>query len=264
MTRGDAAEEEGNTMRLQDKVAIITGSGQGIGRRLARAYASEGAALVIADLNGELAQRTADEIIAEGGRAIAVVTDVSSAESTEAMAAAALDAFGRIDVLVNNAAIFSGLKMKPFEEISPEEWDLVFAVNARGTFLPCQAVSATMRAQGSGSIINVSSSVVVTGRPNYAHYIASKGAVWAFSHALATELGGDNVRVNTISPHGIVTEVPRETISEAGWQKNIEEQALKRKGAPEDLIGAFVFLASDDSAYMTGQTLSLDAGLRFT
>jgi 3-oxoacyl-[acyl-carrier protein] reductase len=251
-------------MRLQDKVAIITGSGQGIGRRLAGAYAAEGAALVIADLNEDLARRTADEITDAGGRAVAVRTDVSDAASTQAMAAAAIDAFGRIDVLVNNAAIFSSLTMKPFEEIAPEEWDLVFGVNARGTFLPCQAVSPTMRAQRSGSIINVSSSVVVTGRPNYAHYIASKGAVWALTHALATELGGDDVRVNSISPHGIVTEVPRETISEAGWLKNIEEQALKRKGSPEDLLGAFVFLASDDSAYMTGQTLSLDAGLRFT
>lgn len=251
-------------MRLNNKVAIITGGGQGIGRKLAHAYAAEGGQIVIADLNLDNAQRTAKEILDNGGEAVAVQTDVSDAKSTQTMAHAAIQAFGRIDVLVNNAAIFSSLKMKPFEEITPEEWDVVFAVNSRGTFLACQAVSSTMRAQGSGSIINISSSVVVTGRPNYAHYIASKGAVWALTHALATEFGEDNVRVNSISPHGIVTEVPRETISDAGWQKNLEEQALKRKGTPEDLIGAFLFLASDESAYLTGQTLSLDAGLRFT
>lgn len=251
-------------MRLEQKVAIITGSGQGIGRQLAHAFAREGARVVVADLDEGHAQRTAREIVDAGGTAIATRTDVADAESATEMAAATMSAFGRIDVLVNNAAIFSSLKMKPFEEISVEEWDLVFAVNARGTVLPCQAVSPIMRAQRSGSIINVSSSVVVTGRPNYAHYIASKGAVWALTHALATELGVDDVRVNSISPHGIVTEIPRETISEAGWAKNLDEQALKRKGTPEDLLGAFIFLASDDSAYMTGQTLSLDAGLRFT
>jgi 3-oxoacyl-[acyl-carrier protein] reductase len=121
-----------------------------------------------------------------------------------------------------------------------------------------------MRKNRYGRIINVSSSVVVTGRPNYAHYIASKGAVWALTHALATEMGADDITVNTVSPHGIVTEIPRETISEDGWRRNIEEQALKRKGDASDLVGVVLYLASDDSKFMTGQTLSLDAGLRFT
>lgn len=251
-------------MRLDKKTTIVTGAAQGIGKQVAFRFAREGAQVVIADQNGELAARTADEISSAGGTAISIPVDISDEQSTMEMVHTTNETFGSIDVLINNAAIFSSLKMKPFEEIEVSEWDALFGVNTRGVFLACKAVSPIMRAQQSGSIVNISSSVVVTGRPNYAHYIASKGAVWAFTHALATELGVDNVRVNNISPHGIVTEVPRETISESGWQKNLEEQALKRKGTPDDLIALFVYLASDESAYMTGQTLSLDAGLRFT
>lgn len=251
-------------MRLANKVAIITGAGQGIGRIYAEKFAEEGAAVVVADLNGPKAAEVAASIASAGGRAIASTTDVSDAESVKSMVDTAVEAFGTVDILVNNAAIFSTLKMKPFEEISGEEWDRLFAVNAKGTFLCCQAVSPVMRKNQYGRIINISSSVVVTGRPNYAHYIASKGAVWALTHALATELGNDDITVNTVSPHGIVTEIPRETISEEGWRRNLEEQALKRKGDASDLVGVVLYLASDESKFMTGQTLSLDAGLRFT
>jgi 3-oxoacyl-[acyl-carrier protein] reductase len=251
-------------MRLANRVAIITGAAQGIGRIYAEKFAEEGAAVIVADRNAEKAADVAEAITAAGGRAIASATDVSDRDSVQSMVDTAVETFGTVDILVNNAAIFSTLKMKPFEEISGEEWDQLFAVNAKGTFLCCQAVSPVMRKNQYGRIINISSSVVVTGRPNYAHYIASKGAVWALTHALATEMGSDDITVNTVSPHGIVTEIPRETISEEGWRRNLEEQALKRKGDASDLVGVVLYLASEESKFMTGQTLSLDAGLRYT
>jgi 3-oxoacyl-[acyl-carrier protein] reductase len=247
-------------MSFEGKTIIITGAAQGIGRQYAHAFAAAGGAVAIVDLNGAAAQSVAAEI---GDKAVAIETDVSDKASVDAMAQTVMDRFGRIDVLVNNAAIFSTLKMKPFTEVSAEEFDTVMGVNARGVFFCCQAVAGPMRAQGSGKIINISSSVVVTGRANYAHYIASKGAVIGMTRALATELGPDNINVNAISPHGIVTEVPRETIREDQWADIIAAQALKRKGSSEDMIGSVMFLASSQSDYMTGQTLNLDAGLRY-
>jgi 3-oxoacyl-[acyl-carrier protein] reductase len=250
-------------MDFTKKVVVITGAGQGIGRAYAIEFAKAGASVVVADLNIEQATKVADEIKAAGHSALAVKVDVSNKQSTQAMAAAALEAFGTIDVLINNAAIFSTLKMKPFEEVEGDEFDQVMAVNARGVFFCVQAVAPTMKKAKYGKIINISSSVVLTGRANYAHYVASKGAVVAMSRAFATELGEYSVNVNTISPHGIVTEVPRDTIKPEQWDAILSAQALKRKGDVTDMIGATMFLASDASKYMTGQTLNVDAGLRF-
>lgn len=251
-------------MRLKDRVAVITGAGQGIGRAYALGFAAEGARVAVADLDTARAESVAREVREAGGDAVAVTVDVASQDSTRAMADTVVAAFGTIDILVNNAAVFSTLRMKPFEEIGPDEWDAVFGVNARGTFLCCQAVAPVMRAQQRGRIVNISSSVVMTGRPHYAHYVASKGAVFALTHALATELGGDGITVNAIAPHGIVTEVERETITEDQWAGIIAQQALKRRGDVSDMVGATLFLASDDSKYVTGQTLGVDAGLRYT
>lgn len=250
-------------MRFESKTVLITGAGQGIGRAYAHEFAKAGAAVVIADLNIEKAQAVAAEILAENGKALAVKVDVSDDKSTAEMVAQAVKAFGTVDVLINNAAVFSTLKMKPFEEIDADEWDFVMGVNARGVFNCVKAVSPFMKKQQSGKIINISSSVVVTGRANYAHYVASKGAVVALTRALATELGEYCINVNAISPHGIVTEVPRDTIRPEQWDAIIAAQTLKRKGDVSDMIGATMFLASDDSKYITGQTLNVDAGLRF-
>ena len=247
------------TNRFGGKTVVITGAGQGIGRAYARRFAAEGAHVVVADLDPEKARSVAAEL----GSATPVQVDVADADSARAMAATALDAHGRIDVLVNNAAIFSTLKMKPFEEISPEEWDRVMAVNARGTFNCCQAVVPAMRERGGGKIVNIASSVVTTGRPFYAHYVASKGAVVALTRALASELGEAGINVNAVSPHGIVTEIERDTIREDQWKEIIAAQAIKRKGGVEDMLGVTLFLASAESDYMTGQTLNVDAGLRF-
>jgi 3-oxoacyl-[acyl-carrier protein] reductase len=248
----------------QQRSIIITGAGQGIGRQYALEFAKDGDAVVIADINGEKAKAVQAEIEAAGGTALAVTTDVTDKTSVDAMVAEAVAGFGTVDVLVNNAAIFSTLVMKPFTEISLSEWEQVFAVNSRGTFLCVQAVAPHMKAQKSGRIINISSSVVTTGRANYAHYVASKGAVSALSKSLATEMGEYNVTVNVISPHGIVTEIPRGTITDDQWAGILAEQAIKRKGSAEDVVGAVKFLASPAAGYITGQTLLVDAGLRYT
>ncbi|MGE4591080.1 SDR family NAD(P)-dependent oxidoreductase [Alcaligenes sp.] len=250
-------------MRFENKTVIITGAGQGIGRAYAQEFAKAGAAVVVADLNIDKAQAVVAEIQAENGQALAVKVDVSDDKSTAEMVAQAVKAFGTVDVLINNAAVFSTLKMKPFEEIDANEWDFVMGVNARGVFNCAKAVSPFMKQQQSGKIINISSSVVVTGRANYAHYVASKGAVVALTRALATELGEYGINVNAISPHGIVTEVPRDTIRPEQWDAIIAAQTLKRKGDVSDMIGATMFLACDESKYITGQTLNVDAGLRF-
>jgi 3-oxoacyl-[acyl-carrier protein] reductase len=248
----------------QQRSVIITGGGQGIGRQYALEFAKDGDAVVIADINGEKAKSVQAEIEAAGGTALAVTTDVTDKSSVDSMVAEAVASFGTVDVLINNAAIFSTLVMKPFTEINLSEWEQVFAVNSRGTFLCVQAVAPHMKAQKSGRIINISSSVVTTGRANYAHYVASKGAVSALSKSLATEMGEYNVTVNVISPHGIVTEIPRGTITDDQWAGILAEQAIKRKGSAEDVVGAVKFLASPAASYITGQTLLVDAGLRYT
>lgn len=250
-------------MRFKDKVIIITGAAQGIGRAYAHSFAAEGGKVAVVDMNLTKAENVVAEITEAGGTAAAFQVNVSDKATVFATVDAINTLWGRVDVLINNAAIFSTLKMKPFEQIEPEEWDQVMDVNSRGVFFCAQAVAPIMRAQKSGRIINISSSVVVTGRANYAHYVASKGAVVALTRALATELGEDGINVNAISPHGIVTEMPRDTIKPEQWDAIIASQTLKRKGTVQDMVGATMFLASDDSQYITGQTLNVDAGLRF-
>lgn len=251
-------------MEFNGKVIVITGAGQGIGRAYALEFAKAGASVVVADLNVEQAHKVVDEIHSSTGqKALAIKVDVSDRASAQQMADLTLETFGRIDALINNAAIFSTLKMKPFEEVQPEEWDLVMAVNARGVFFCCQAVAPAMKKQRYGKIVNISSSVAVTGRANYAHYVASKGAVVSLTRALATELGEYEINVNTISPHGIVTEVPRDTIRPEQWDAILAAQAIKRKGDVSDMVGTTMFLVSDAAKYITGQTLNVDAGLRY-
>lgn len=246
--------------RLSDKVALITGAGQGIGRAFALRFAAEGALVAIADLNAERAAAVAAEVRSAGGQALAISANVADEDSVTAMVEAVTGEFGRLDVLLNNAAIFSTIEMKPFYDISLAEWQQLMAVNLTGVFLCCRAVAGPMRAQQRGRIISISSSTVLMGRANYAHYVASKAGVVGLTRAMATELGGDNITVNAIMPGSTETEIPRATVTTAQVEGLLARQAIHRRGTTEDLVGAAVFLASDESGFMTGQTMVIDGG----
>ncbi|MCL6593962.1 MAG: 3-oxoacyl-ACP reductase FabG [Alicyclobacillus sp.] len=247
-------------MRLLDKVAIVTGAAQGIGRVFARRLAAEGASVVIADINEEKAQAVAQEL---GGSSVdvwAVRVDVGSAESTRAMAQAVAARYGRIDILVNNAAVFSTIKMKPFYELSEEEWDALMRVNLKGVFLASRSVFPYMKERG-GRIVNMSSATVLEGRPNYLHYVSSKAGVVGFTRAAARELGPFNITVNAIAPGPTYTEIPRETVTEAQKLHMLHAQAIKKLATPDDIAGALVFLCSDEASFITGQLLTVDGGM---
>ena len=250
-------------MRAKDKVAIITGAGQGIGRAYAHRFVQEGARVVVAELNESKGKAVAEELQSLDGQGIFVRTDVADEASCQEMAAAAVRQFGRIDILVNNAAVFSAIKMKPFWELSVAEWDQLMAVNVRGVWLASKAVVSQMRKQGSGRIINISSGVVFMGRPNYLHYVASKGAVITMTRAMARELGEFGITVNAITPGPTFTEIPRETVTPEQKEAMIRMQSIRRAEEPQDLVGTVVFLASDDSAFITGQTINVDGGMNF-
>lgn len=242
---------------LTDRVAIVTGGGQGIGKAVCHAFANAGANVVVAELDADKGAAVAAEI---GDRAIAVTTDVANPSSTEAMAAAALDRFGRIDILVNNAALFSTLEMRPFWDIPVDEWRRVMDVNLTGSFLATRAVVGAMRAAGWGRIVNIASGAVTMGRPNYLHYIASKAGVIGMTRSMARELGGDGVTANAILPGAVFTEIPRETVTPEQKKAIVAQQCIPRPQEPADLVGTILFLASDASAFMTGQSLTVDGG----
>jgi len=250
-------------MTLVDKVVIITGAGQGIGAQFARAFAAAGATVVIADLNSSKAEQVAQELRDGGATALGVQVDVSDRTNATAMVDQAVTAFGGVDILVNNASIFSTIRMGPFEEITPEEWRTLMTVNLDGTFFCSQAVAPAMRARQGGAIVNVSSGTVLMGRPNYAHYVSSKAGVLGMTRALANELGADNIRVNAIMPGSVETEIPRGTVTPEQAAGIVSRQALKRRLVPDDIAGVAVFLASDAARMITGQSLVVDGGVVF-
>jgi 3-oxoacyl-[acyl-carrier protein] reductase len=243
-------------MRLKDKVAIVTGAARGLGKTYSIALAREGAKIMavdIADLDD-----TIREIESSGGMAKSLRADVSAEEDTLKIAEETAKSFGRIDILVNNAAIIYGLLRKPFFEIDPKVWDKVMTVNVKGPWLCTKAVFPYMKQQGKGKIINVSSETFFTGSHGFAHYVASKGGVVGLTRALAVELGPHNININAVAPGFTDTEASRSVADVSKY--DISRTPLARLQQPEDLVGAVIFLASDESDFITGQTLLVDGG----
>ena len=249
--------------RLNGRVAILTGGAKGIGRHYARTLAAEGARLMIADVadGRELAATLARE---HGANSVASsVTDVSDEAAVKALVAGTLERFGKIDILVNNAALFAPLQEQKVTEIDTALWDKVMSINVRGVFLMTKHVAPHMIAQKYGKIVNISSGTVARGIPNFSHYVASKGAVTAFTRATSRELGEYNICVNNLAPgftlsDSVVEENPQHL--EHSRAPSLARRALKRDEYPEDLLGALVFLASADSDFITGQTIAVDGG----
>jgi NAD(P)-dependent dehydrogenase (short-subunit alcohol dehydrogenase family) len=253
-------------MRLRGKVAIITGAAQGIGLAYATGFAAEGAKIVIADIAD--GRNAVAEVEKRGGEALYVKTDVSKEDQCIAMAKSAMDRFGAIDILINNAAVFGEIVLKPFTEISSEEFKRVIEINVSGPFHCIKAVVPYMKSRG-GKIINISSASILEGVPGMPHYVASKGAIMALTRCMAKELGDYKINVNTIAP-GF-------THSEGGdrFDRNkalplppledlqLANRCIKRAATPEDLIGTALFLATEDSAFISGQMIVHDGGLSF-
>jgi 3-oxoacyl-[acyl-carrier protein] reductase len=249
-------------MRLKEKVAIVTGGAAGIGKHLARCLAAEGAKVVIADVDGAGAVRLAETLREEGREALAVRTDVSVVDAVEGMVRETLARFGRVDVLVNNAAVYLRVKAAKVSvwELSPEEWNRVVAVNLTGVFLCCRAVLPQMIAQGSGKIINIGSAHALVGTENFAHYVACKGGVLSLTKALAREAGKYNININCIAAGSILSEETADPEILKFRGAAVAARAIKRIGYPEDLAGALLFLATQDSDFVTGQTIVVDGG----
>jgi NAD(P)-dependent dehydrogenase (short-subunit alcohol dehydrogenase family) len=248
--------------KLTGKVAIVTGGAKGIGAHYARALAREGARVMIADIEDGAA--LAEEIVAQHGpeAAASMLTDVSDEGVVKALVAATVKRFGKIDILVNNAALYARLSPRNFDEWDIATWDRVMAINVRGPWLMVRHVAPHMMAQKSGKIVNIASGAAYKGVPRMLPYVTSKGAMLAFTRALSRELGQHGIAVNSLSPGYILSETGLENT------QHVEEErvpvrnsrAFKRDGYPEDLIGALLFLVSADSDFVTGQSLVVDGG----
>ena len=253
--------ESARDFSVAEKVVLITGSGQGIGRELARQFAAAGAFVAVADVDDAKAHAVVGEIEIAGGSAIAVRVDVADEQSVQEMAAAVVERWGRVDVLINNASIFATLPKNPFDEILLSDWERVLRVNVTGAFLCARAVTPHMREQGFGRIVNVSSDAVTRGTVNYLHYVTSKSAVIGMTNSLARELGPHGITVNCVRPGSVATEVERTVNPTVEVRQRAESlQCIPRGMVPTDLVGIMMFLATPAAGFVTGQTIACDGG----
>ncbi len=251
-------------MNFTDKVVIVTGAARGLGQEYARQFARLGASVAVNDLRD--CSDTLALIEQEGAAGLATKTDVTSSESTSEMAESVADKFGRIDVLVNNAALYGSLTFAPFDKLDESEWDATMNVNVKGIWQCCKAVLPTMKKQNSGSIINISSLAATYGMPNGLHYTASKAAVIGATRGLARELGRYEIRVNAVAPNVVNTDATGEVFQDKKdkiLEITMSQQAIRRPLETKDIVGAVLFLASDHSKLTTGQTIMVDGGTVF-
>ncbi len=246
---------------LDGRVVIVTGGAKGIGRAYCRGLAEHGATVVAADLSD--AGETADEIMSLGGEAMALRVDVSDAAQTEEMAASAVATYGRIDGLVNNAAFYMAATRSLMEDVSPDEWDLCFAVNVKGTWLCSRAVAPTMKAQQSGKIVNIASMTVNDGTPRFLHYVSSKSAIWGLTRAMARELGPHGIAVNTLTPDYIPHDEQYSSVQPEVDVAIRARRAFSRTQVPEDMVGTLIYLMSPLSDFVTGQNIWVNGGSGF-
>lgn len=254
------------SQRLKDKIAIVTGAGRGLGKAFALKYAEEGAKLLLPDISLERAEKTAQEIGAAGGEAVAMETDITGESATQAVAERVKALYGRADILLNNAALSYGIDPSPWDAWTVELWDKFFAINCRGTWLMCKAIAPLMVEQKWGRIINIASDVPRLAPSQFLlPYACSKVAVHQITQALARALGPSGISVNSIAPGLTATEANLiQPDSDKLFAATVATQCIKRREEPEDLVGAAVFLASEDSAFVTGQLLIVDGGASFT
>jgi NAD(P)-dependent dehydrogenase (short-subunit alcohol dehydrogenase family) len=249
--------------RLDGRVVILTGAGGAIGSVYARRLAREGARLALLDVDGPRLRAVAGDCRELGADVVELVADVSDAGAVREAVAETASRLGGVDALVNNAALFSTLQLRPFEEIPAEEVDRILAINVRGPFLLCQAVVPHMRRRGGGKIVNIASGTVLSASTGFAHYVTSKGAVFALTRALARELGADHITVNTLAPGLTITEAVRAQYSEERLAASRRLRCLERDEVPADLEGTLVYLLSTDSDFVTGQMIVVNGGAQF-